>query len=38
MLSGLQRRIDQLERALSAPAGRTSPAPAPGAIREQPLQ
>jgi chromosome segregation ATPase len=38
MLSGLQRRIDQLERAFSAPAGRSSPSPAPGTIREQPLQ
>lgn len=38
MLSGLQRRIDQLERAFSTPAGRSSPPPAPGTIREQPLQ
>jgi chromosome segregation ATPase len=38
LLNGQQRRIDQLERAFSTPAGRTSPPPAPGAIREQPLQ
>ncbi len=38
MLSGLQRRIDQLERAFSTPPGRSSAPPAPGAIREQPLQ
>jgi chromosome segregation ATPase len=38
MLSGLQRRIDQLERAFSTPAGRSTPPPAPGTIREQPLQ
>lgn len=38
MLNGLQRRIDQLERAFSTPAGRSSAPPAPGAIREQPLQ
>jgi chromosome segregation ATPase len=37
MLNTLQRRIDQLERAFSAPAGRTPP-PAPGTIREQPVQ
>lgn len=37
MLSTLQRRVDQLERAFSAPAGRGTP-PAPGVIREQPLQ
>ncbi len=37
MLNPLQRRVDQLERAFSAPAGRGTP-PAPGVIREQPLQ
>lgn len=38
MLSTLQRRVDQLERAFSAPAGRAAPPPAPGGVREQPLQ
>ena len=38
LLSVLQRRIDQLERAVSPQGGRSSSSPAPGAIREQPLQ
>ncbi len=38
MLNTLQRRVDQLERAFSAPAGRGAPPAGTGAIREQPLQ
>ena len=38
MLNTLQRRVDQLERAFSAPAGRGAPPAGTGTIREQPLQ
>ncbi|MFO7706813.1 MAG: hypothetical protein R6V84_01485 [Desulfobacterales bacterium] len=38
ILSGLQRRVDQVERAFSSPAGRNPAPPSPSAIREQPLQ
>jgi DNA repair exonuclease SbcCD ATPase subunit len=37
-LSTLQRRIDQIERAFAAPAARGTTRPAPGGIREQPLE